>query len=198
MMAPTRSMLLLLTYAPLAAAMLQQPSEARVQAVKAPSVPHLAGDQEAEAVAATSSPASPFNGVLVFMPPLPPLPTWFARVTAVARLLRHGRRGRAIVTFAASTAGQLLGGAGACGNLRALPHGLQRTRAAWNVLRRLPIARCSSARICLSHAIMGNLSTFAGGTIDQLRLFVLPLTCNTFVLPELTLKCFRELLLLCF
>ncbi|XBI90478.1 hypothetical protein VPH35_028100 [Triticum aestivum] len=61
-MEPTRSpLVLLVAQAVLAAAMLQQPSEGRVQAV-APSAPHLAGGKEAEAAAATSLPSSPLTG----------------------------------------------------------------------------------------------------------------------------------------
>ncbi|KAI5012380.1 hypothetical protein ZWY2020_024514 [Hordeum vulgare] len=53
-MALTRSMVSLLKYAALTTATLQ-PLEERVEAVKAPLVPRLAGDQKAEAVSAASS-----------------------------------------------------------------------------------------------------------------------------------------------
>uniref|UniRef100_M8B8K6 Dirigent protein n=1 Tax=Aegilops tauschii TaxID=37682 RepID=M8B8K6_AEGTA len=155
-MEPTRSpLVLLVAQAVLAAAMLQQPSEGRVQAV-APSAPHLAGGKEAEAAAATSLPSSPFTGVrrtrggdaasignegtggylLAFFT----VHHRLARVPAVARLPGHGRR--AAVYFAFAAPGQYMhGAADTGGTVRQLPDELQRAGAAENVLRRLQVAR---------------------------------------------------------
>lgn len=174
-MALTRSMVLLLTYAALAAATMR-PSEQRAQAVKAPSVPHLAGDQEAEAG---------FTGVAVFIPAPPPLP-------ALPPL--PGFPGMVGAQSSPSPSQQPASCLGALGRvITCAPYLIDSVPA--------PPSTCcdgfrslvgSSARICLCHAIIGNLSTLAGGTIDQLRLLVLPLTCSTFVPPDLLLMCIRE------
>ncbi|KAF7007800.1 hypothetical protein CFC21_022699 [Triticum aestivum] len=221
-MEPTRSpLVLLVAQAVLAAAMLQQPSEGRVQAV-APSAPHLAGGKEAEAaaatslpaspftgdpppseeraqalkapsvphlaeaepVAATSSPASPYTGVSVFIPAPPPLPG----VPALPPL--PGFPGMAGAP-SPSPSQQLASCLGPLGRVITCAPYLTDSVPA-------PPSTCcdgfrslvgSSARICLCHAIIGNLSTLARGEIDQLRLLVLPLTCSTIVPPDLLLMC---------
>uniref|UniRef100_A0A453B6W7 Bifunctional inhibitor/plant lipid transfer protein/seed storage helical domain-containing protein n=1 Tax=Aegilops tauschii subsp. strangulata TaxID=200361 RepID=A0A453B6W7_AEGTS len=185
-MALTRSMVLLLTYAALAAATMRRPEE-RTQAVKAPSVPYLAGGQEAEAeaVAATSSPASPITDVEVFIPAPPPLPG----MPALPPL--PGSPGMAGAPSPSQQPASCLGALGRV--ITCAPYLTDSVP--------VPPSTCcdgfrslvgSSARICLCHAIIGNLSTLAGGEIDQLRLLVLPLTCSTFVPPDLLLMCIRE------
>lgn len=169
-MAPTRSLVLLVSQAVLAATMLQQPSEARVQA-------------------ATSSPASPFTGdpPLPSLPGLPPLPGWPAFPPS------PGFPGMAGAQPSPSPSQQP---ARTCSGPLILVEPC--VSYLTNSSVPAPPRTCCDGfrslvggvdRICLCHAIMGDLGTFAGGTIDQLRMFVLPLTCSTFVPPELHLMC---------
>ncbi|XP_048560724.1 predicted GPI-anchored protein 58 [Triticum urartu] len=204
-MEPTRSpLVLLVAQAVLAAAMLQQPSEGRVQAV-APSAPHLAGGKEAEAAAATSSPASPFTGDT----PLVLLVAY--AVLAEAMLQPSETRVQAATSspssqFTGDPPRPSLPGLPPLPGLPALPPspgfpgmaGAQSSpspsqQPAKTCLEPLILAEpCVSYltnssvpapprtccdgfrslvgggdRICLCHAIMGDLGTFAGGTIDQ-------------------------------
>ncbi|KAM3384621.1 hypothetical protein ACQJBY_008957 [Aegilops geniculata] len=205
-MEPTRSpLVLLVAQAVLAAAMLQQPSEARVQAV-APSARHLAGGKEAEAAAATSSPASPFTGD----PPLVLLVAY--AVLAEAMLEASETRAQAATSSPSSpfTAGDppqpslpgspplpgspsfppSPGFPGMAGAQPSTSPSLHPARTCMEPLIlvepcasyltnssvRAPPRTCCDGlrslvgggdRICLCHAIMGDLGTFAGGTIDQ-------------------------------
>ncbi|KAF7000336.1 hypothetical protein CFC21_016263 [Triticum aestivum] len=168
-------MVLLLTYAALAAATMRRPEERA----------HLA---EAEPAAATSSPAPapPYTGVSVFIPAPPPLPG----MPALPPL--PGFPGMAgAPSPSPSPSQQPASCLGALGRVITCAPYLTDSVPA-------PPSTCcdgfrllvgSSARICLCHAIIGNLSTLAGGEIDQLRLLVLPLTCSTFVPPDLLLMC---------
>uniref|UniRef100_A0A8I6WST4 Bifunctional inhibitor/plant lipid transfer protein/seed storage helical domain-containing protein n=1 Tax=Hordeum vulgare subsp. vulgare TaxID=112509 RepID=A0A8I6WST4_HORVV len=188
-MAPTRSLVLLVAYTVLAAVMLQ-PSEERVQTAKAPSAPHLAGGKQAEAVVATSSPASPFTGV----PQLPPLPGLPPLAGLPALPPSPGFPGMAGTQPSPSPSQQ----PAITSCLGPLILVAPCARYLTNSSVRAPPRTCCDGlrslvgggnRICLCHAIMGDLGTFAGGTIDQLRMLVLPLTCSTFVPPDLLLMC---------
>ncbi|XP_044319713.1 uncharacterized protein [Triticum aestivum] len=169
-MAPLRSLVLLVAYAVLVAAVLQA-SETRVQAAtSSPSSPFTAGDPPQP-----SLPGSPPLPGSPAFPPSPGFPGMAGAQPSTSPSLHPARTCMEPLILVEPCASYLTNS-----SVRAPP------RACCDGLRSLV---GGGDRICLCHAIMGDLGIFAGGTIDQLRMLVLPLTCTTFIPPDLLLMC---------